>query len=287
MPSDETGKLARYLIFSIACLVGLLSIWAFWWEPAGLQLNEECVAVKWTPARPLRVAVLTDLHVGSPFNGLSKVREVVARTNAAEPDVVVVLGDLVIQGVQGGSFVPPEDIARDLAALRSRAGVFAVLGNHDVWFDAGRVKRALRAEGIQVLEDRALQVVTPAGLIWMAGVSDFLTRPHDVKAALAGVTDADAPLIVLTHNPDVFPEIPANVTLTLAGHTHGGQVRFPLVGPPVVPSRYGQRFAAGHIVEDGRHLYVATGIGTSILPVRFGVPPSIVVLTIDSVCPER
>ena len=82
--------------------------------------------------------------------------------------------------------------------------------------------------------------------------------------------------------PDIFPDVPARVTLTLAGHTHGGQVRFPLVGAPIVPSRFGQRFAAGHVVEGGRHLFVATGIGTSILPVRFRVPPAVTILTIGS-----
>ena len=94
------------------------------------------------------------------------------------------------------------------------------------------------------------------------------------------MTDDSAPVILLTHNPDVFPLVPDRVALTLAGHTHGGQVRIPLVGRPIVPSRFGQRFAAGHIVEGGRHLYVATGVGTSILPVRFRVPPAVTILTV-------
>jgi len=276
----------RRVLLGTGCTVGILVLWAVWWEPASLQLNDECVAVQWTLEKPLRVAVLTDLHVGSPFNGLSRLAEIVARTNAATPDLVFVLGDLVVQGVIGGSFIPPEDIARQLGTLRARAGVYSVLGNHDAWLDARRVGRALKGSGIRVLQDQAVRVDTPAGNVWVAGVSDFWTMRHDVKAALAGVTDADVPLLVMTHNPDVFPEIPSNVTLTVAGHTHGGQVRLPLLGPPVVPSRYGQRFAAGHIVEDGRHLYVATGIGTSILPVRFRVPPSIVILTIGSVCAQ-
>ena len=202
----------------------------------------------------------------------------------AAPDAIFILGDLVIKGVVGGSFVPPEDIVRELGQLRSPAGTFAVLGNHDVWFDAARVQAALKSVGIVDLEDRAVNVETPAGIISVAGVSDMRTRPHDVKAAIASVPDKRWPLLVLTHNPDVFPEIPPSVTITLAGHTHGGQVRLPLLGSPLVPSRYGLRFAAGHIVEDGRHLYVATGTGTSILPVRFGVPPAIVVLTIGRTC---
>jgi predicted MPP superfamily phosphohydrolase len=87
-------------------------------------------------------------------------------------------------------------------------------------------------------------------------------------------------VLLITHNPDLFPEVPDRVMLTLAGHTHGGQVRLPLIGAPIVPSDYGQRFVAGHIVERGRHLFVSTGIGTSDIPVRLGVPPTIFVLTL-------
>jgi uncharacterized protein len=277
-------KRLKIFLLATAALVAVMSLWAFWWEPASLHIIQECVAVKWTAPRPLRAALLTDLHVGSPFNGVDRLHEIVKRTNAAAPDVVFILGDLVVQGVVGGSFVAPEDIARELGRLRAPSGIFAVLGNHDVWLGAQRVQTALTSVGIVVLEDQAVNVETPAGIIRVAGVGDMWTRPHNVRAATRGASDSQFPLLVLTHNPDIFPEIPPSVTLTLAGHTHGGQVRLPLIGAPVVPSRYGQRFAAGHIIEGGRHLYVATGIGTSILPVRFGVPPSIVVLTIGSAC---
>jgi predicted MPP superfamily phosphohydrolase len=92
----------------------------------------------------------------------------------------------------------------------------------------------------------------------------------------------DEPVLLLTHNPDVFPDVPARVTLTLAGHTHGGQVALPILGRPVVPSRYGQRYADGLVMEDGRALFVSSGIGTSILPVRFRVPPEIAIVTLSA-----
>jgi predicted MPP superfamily phosphohydrolase len=144
------------------------------------------------------------------------------------------------------------------------------------------VQRALERSGIRVLEETATRLETPAGPVWIAGISDLWTGRHDLSTALASVKDDGAPVILLTHNPDVFPTVPHRVTLTLAGHTHGGQVRLPLLGRPIVPSRFGQRFAAGHVVEDGRHLFVATGIGTSILPVRFRVPPTVTILTLTS-----
>jgi predicted MPP superfamily phosphohydrolase len=113
--------------------------------------------------------------------------------------------------------------------------------------------------------------------LWLGGVSDLWEGVHDVARTLRAVPDT-VPVLLLTHNPDIFPTVPARVNLTLAGHTHGGQVRIPLYGPPIVPSRYGRRYAAGHVSENGRHLFVTTGTGTSILPVRFLVPPEIVVL---------
>jgi len=259
-------------------------LWSFWLEPASLRLREECIPIAAPLRQPLRIAILTDLHVGSPYNGLHKLDEIVSRTNAAAPDLVLVLGDLVIQGVVGGTFVAPEEIARKLGSLKPRSGTFAVLGNHDAWLGASRVTSALTSHGIEVMEDRAVKVQTQAGAIWLAGVSDFATGRHDVVAALAAVTGDPAPLLVMTHNPDIFPDVPARVNLTIAGHTHGGQVYVPMIGRPIIPSRYGQRFAAGQIIESGRLLYVATGTGTSIIPVRFGVPPTIDVLTVVSSC---
>lgn len=262
-------------------LIGL-GVWAFWFEPARLIVVEETLAIPWSVPTPLRVAVLTDLHTGSPFNGLSKLQDVVDRTNAARPDLVCILGDLVIQGVLGGRFVAPEAIAAELGRLTPPAGTVAVLGNHDAWLDHARVGKALADNGIRLVEDTAMKVDTAAGAVWIAGVSDFWTGQHDIHAAMAAVADHTAPVILLTHNPDIFPEVPPRVSLTLAGHTHRGQVALPFIGRPIVPSRYGERYAAGHIVEGGRHLFVATGVGTSILPVRFRVPPAVLVLTLTS-----
>jgi predicted MPP superfamily phosphohydrolase len=201
---------------ALACGVLALAVQAFWLEPASLRVAEERVPLSW-PARSLRIAILTDLHVGSPFNGIDNLRRVVDLTNAERPDMVCILGDLVIQGVLGGRFVSPEDIAPELARLRSGAGTFAVLGNHDGWLDRDRVRRALVANGIQVVEDTAARVDTAAGAVWVAGVSDLWTGPHDLGAALSAVTSDAEPVLLLTHNPDVFPLVPDRVTLTIAG----------------------------------------------------------------------
>src|SRR5262245_3475485 len=205
----------------------------------------------------------------------------VAIVENERPDLVVLLGDYVagFHRTRLWPPIPPEDTARVLASLHPPLGVFAVLGNHDWWFDGARVRRALRAARIVVLENEAVPVTRDGQALWLVGLADLWTRSPDLTAALHGVPDG-APAIVLSHNPDVFPDVPARVDLTLAGHTHGGQVLLPLIGRPVVPSRYGQRYAAGHVVEDGRLLFVTTGIVTSIVPIRLGVPPEIVVVTI-------
>lgn len=277
---DGEGRLRsralRGVAWSLALGVLVLGGWSFGYEPASMVVREHRLAVPRWPAAcdGLRVAVLADLHVGSPFNGRGKLAGIVDRANAARPDLVLLAGDFVIQGVLGGRFTPPEEIAADLRRLSAPLGVHAVLGNHDWWLDAERMTRAFRAAGIPLLEDRATEISRGGCRFWLAGVSDFLEGPHDVAGALRQVPE-DAPVLVFTHNPDVFPEIPPRVNLTLAGHTHGGQVYIPFIGRPIVPSRYGERFAIGHIVEGGRHLFVSSGLGTSILPVRFLVRPEI------------
>jgi predicted MPP superfamily phosphohydrolase len=271
----------RWLLWILAVTTVGLSIWVLWWEPSRVGVERVDLVVQWDARGPLRIAVLSDLHVGSPFNGLDKLARIVRMTNDEKPDLICLLGDLVIQGVAGGSFVPPEDIARALGGLTAPLGVVAVLGNHDAWLDHTRVSRALAAYRVRVVEDTAIQVDSAAGPLWIAGVSDRMTRAHDLPAALAAITDDQTPALLLTHNPDVFPDVPSRIALTLAGHTHGGQVDLPIAGRLIVPSAFGQRFAAGHVIEGGRHLFVTTGLGTSILPVRFRVPPVISILTVN------
>jgi predicted MPP superfamily phosphohydrolase len=270
-------------LFNLAVLIALavFLVQGAWLEPRSLTVREVALSLPWPYPRPLRVAVLSDLHVGAPYYGTGRLREVVARTNAAGPDLICITGDIVTIGVLGGHFVPPDSIAPILGQLRAPLGVVAVMGNHDRAYNPARVSSALRGVGILDLEDTAVVRRVDSGPLWIAGVSDWWSGRHDIRGALAAVTDSTAPVLLITHNPDLFPEVPARVLLTLAGHTHGGQVRLPLIGSPIVPSQYGQRFAAGHIVEGGRHLFVSTGIGTSDLPIRFGVPPTIFILTLS------
>lgn len=276
-------------------LAGLLAfIYGFFIEPAWrLRVGKwRLTPETWPRDRQLRVVAISDLHVGEPYVGLGRVRQIVRRANALNADLVVLLGDYAA----GHQFVTRDvkiaDVAPVLAQLKARFGVFAILGNHDWWDDPeaqrrrggpNRYAEALKHAGIQVLSNDARKL-SEAG-IWVAGLEDQIAVRDDrgrwvglddLPATLAQITDDD-PVILLAHEPDIFPKVPARVTLTLSGHTHGGQVR--LFGwAPVVPSRYGGRYAYGPVREEGRDLVVSGGIGCSKLPVRFGAPPEITVV---------
>jgi uncharacterized protein len=270
---------ARWFGRALAGLALGCAGWAFWFEPRRLVLREISLDVPRWPAQleGMRLALISDLHVGSPHWDLERLAQLVRETNQRRPDLVLLAGDYLINGVQFGSWVDPEAIARELGALQAPLGTVAVLGNHDWWNDGARVRRALERQGILVLENQAHAFTHRGSEFYVAGVGDLLTGHAAVAEALAHVPAA-APVLVLVHGPDVFPRIDERASLTLAGHTHGGQVCLPWIGCPIVPSIYGQRFVAGHVVEGGRHLFVTSGVGTSIFPVRFGVPPEVVLL---------
>jgi uncharacterized protein len=232
----------------------------------------------WAPALDgLRVAVVSDLHTGGPHVDERKVARIVGKVNAQRPDLVALVGDYADPTVPLGEPVAPEAVAEELGALHAPLGVFAVLGNHD-WYHYGeRVPRALRAAGIEVLENDAVAVEHHGEVLWVAGLADMRERDADVDVALAMVPERQA-LIALTHDPDMFPQLRERADLTLAGHTHGGQVGLPLVRGVTAPTSRG--YTGGEVREDGGCMYVSRGVGTTGLPIRFAAPPEIAVLTL-------
>lgn len=271
------------IISALLLVVGLaLAVDAVFIEPNRLVVHQATITLSPCPEelRGLRIAAISDIHAGSPYITLNKIRRLVALTNNQQPDLILLPGDFVIQNVLGGSFIEPVTLAAELKNLKARIGVFAALGNHDWWYNASRVKTAFEEVGIKVLDNKTIKLEQNGKAFWLAGFADKWEGNPAVTETLKQIADT-SPIIAFTHNPDLFPEIPNRVALTIAGHTHGGQVALPLVGRLVVPSRYKQRYAAGHIIETGKHLFVTTGVGTSIIPVRFRVPPEIAVLTIN------
>jgi predicted MPP superfamily phosphohydrolase len=238
----------------------------------------------WPARQRLTMTVLADLHAGGPNMSLDRIRDIIDTANGLRSDIVLLLGDFVATHRFVTEPVPAPAWAAELARLKAPLGVHAILGNHDWWFHLAEIRLALAQARIPVMENDALLVGEAGARFWLAGIGDQLAIPlgpgrfrgaDDLTGTLAKIA-SDDPVILMVHEPDIFTRVPDRVSLTLAGHTHGGQVRLPLVWPAYVPSQYGARFAYGHIVEAGREMIVSGGLGTSVVPFRLGVPPEIV-----------
>jgi predicted MPP superfamily phosphohydrolase len=254
---------------------------------------------QWPAGFQLKIAVIADLHACDPWMSLEHIEAIVERTNALDADIIVMLGDYVAGHRHVTRYIAAGEWAAVLAGLKAPLGVHAILGNHDWWSDKAVqqqgqgptiARRALETAGIPVYENDAVRLTKAGRLFWLAGLGDQLAylparrfRPvkrigvDDLAATLAKVTD-DAPVVLLAHEPDVAMRVPARVALQLSGHTHGGQIR--LFGwSPMVPSRYGNLLAYGHM-RMKCDVIVSGGLGCSIMPFRLGVPPEIVLVTL-------
>jgi uncharacterized protein len=254
---------------------------------------------RWPDGLELKIAALADIHACRPWMDPERIRSIVEMTNALGADLIALLGDYVGGHRLVTGYVAASEWAYELAGLKAPLGVHAILGNHEWWADR-KVQRAgtgtpegryaLEAVGIPVYDNDVVRLEKSGQAFWLAGLGDQLAfypsrrmrpgRPIGVDhldATLAKVTD-DAPVILLAHEPDIAVQVPRRVALTLSGHTHGGQVRL-LGWSPMVPSRYGNRFAYGH-VRQPCDLIVSGGLGCSIMPLRVGVPPEVVLVTL-------
>lgn len=288
---------------AIVVVVGLLCLgYGYFIEPHRLVVNESEVRIKgWNKAFDgFRIVAISDIHGGSHGVDEIQIRRVVEMANKQNADVIVLLGDYVSQKRenvpirQRGLKMEPSAIVENLRGMRAKYGVFAVLGNHDEWFNGGAVARELESVGYQVLDGKLAFVNLPNGnRLRILGLRDHTTMnswgafSNNAKALLAP-SEGQGDVIILQHSPDILPAITGSLAISadqkllLTGHTHGGQIRLPIIGAPVVPSMFGQKFVGGHAKEGTLDVFVTTGIGTSILPFRFMVPPEIAVITIRS-----
>lgn len=277
--------------------------YSYFVEPRRLVVNRQTLTIDGWPQGldGLKIVAIADIHGGSNAVDEAKLRRIVETVNAESADLIVLLGDYVSQRGGGRSELgdrelkmPLATLMQNLSGLSARHGVMVVMGNHDDWYGSGEIAAGFRGLGYTVLDDQIVSVVHDGTAFRIFGLRDQLHVGNweeytgRLKRVIAE-SGGSGPIVALEHSPDVFPivtdpkiVVSRDLRLMLAAHTHGGQVWLPLLGTPIVPSSYGQKYSYGHVRENGADLFVTSGIGTSILPFRFMMPPEIAVLTVQS-----
>lgn len=233
-------------------------------------------------APPLRVALLSDLHVAGPDMPPARLVRIVTQVNALRPDLVLIAGDLVSDKALATRTYSAAEAVAPLDGLRAPLGTVAVLGNHDHWRDAVAFRAAIPRIGVTLLANTAVR----RGPLAVGGADDAHSGNDDPVATLAAMRRVGGARVLLSHSPDIVPTLPEPVGLVLAGHTHCGQISLPFVGPLATASSYGRRFACGLTDDNGQRVIVSAGLGTSILPLRLGAPPDLWIVELGP-RPER
>lgn len=241
-------------------------------EPFRLTVEHHKIFLRRLPKAfdGLRVVQLSDIH-HSPFTSREQIERAVDTANSLQPDIIALTGDYVSKE---RAYAAP--CAELMGQLRARHGVYAVLGNHDHWTDAALVTDLFRAEGITMLVNQGMRFEKDGAAIWLAGVDDTMVGLEDISLALAGAGEDELKLL-LAHNPIILRRAArAGVDLVLSGHTHGGQVNLrPERSASGKPRR---RLVKGLAKRGETQIYVTRGLGTVVLPVRFGCPPEVSLL---------
>ncbi|MCM1323613.1 MAG: metallophosphoesterase [Acetobacter sp.] len=256
-----------FLTISITAIItGLLLFSYSLYEPYTLKITH--YELPSSELKNLKIAFAADFHLAPKET--KRLNKIISTINNEQPDIIILGGDYM-KGHTQTATMPIEQIAQNLSHLYAPLGIFAVLGNHDNWYNKTEIIAALEKHNITVLDNKNYRLKN----LTLVGISDLSSDKPDFVKAFHNTT---APAILITHSPDTFPESPKTL-LTLAAHTHGGQINIPYIGSPVVPSKYGQRYHKGLIQENDKTMIVTTGLGTSILPIRFNCPPEIVIIT--------
>lgn len=280
-------------LLTLALLIGLLAAYSYYIGARGFAVVEETLAVpNWT-ANDFKVVAISDIHAGSNYAPEERLRYMVDQANAQNADLIVLLGDYVSElkvdrqrmrlpddGTDRTELrIPVETFAPILGGLRAKHGVIAVIGNHDNWHNGPKVARALEQAGINVLENETFEIDHGSDKITIWGIEDLWKNRRVPTAAYEAITNKQN-IIAITHNPDSLLQTPSGIALMIAGHSHGGQMNWPFFGP--IAAVNDGRFMDGLANVDGKHVYVTSGVGTSVIPFRFRVPPEIAVLSIRS-----
>lgn len=273
----------RWRLLRWAALLALLGVAllmrGYWNATRDPVIRTAAVAVADWPAGqpPVKILLLSDIHVAGPDMPPERLDRLVASFNRLRPDLVLIAGDLVSEKRSATHIYAPSEIVAPLGKLKAPLGVVVAPGNHDHWFRPDALRREMEKHGLRVLQNEAVG----AGPLVIGGVDDDYSGHDDVPATLAAMDrlGPGVPLL-LTHSPDIVPDVGRPVAAIFAGHTHCGQIRFPLIGAITYVSRYGDRFACGDMRDGAQRVFVGAGLGTSILPLRFNTPPDAWLVTL-------
>lgn len=281
------------VVLAIAIIGGAIVAYAYFIEPRQFVVVEETLTVpNWNrELNGFRVVAISDIHAGSNYAPIERLRMVVEKANEQNADVIVLLGDYISEAKRGQGKIPrgPGDksdlkipvneIADALHGFTARRGVYAIIGNHDWWHNEAKIHTELERVGINVLDNETAEIPIGNSSVRIWGIEDYW-KDYRVPSEPFDALPDKRNVIAITHNPDSLLHTRAGFSIMLAGHSHGGQINFPIFGPY---SPYNDaRFMDGHAAVDGKHVYVTSGIGTSVLPFRWRVPPEIAVITINA-----
>jgi predicted MPP superfamily phosphohydrolase len=238
-------------------------------EPYQLAIERHAIGLRRLPPEldGLKIVHLSDIH-HSPFTGREQIERAVEAANSLQPDIIALTGDYLSHERE---YAAP--CAEMLGRLRARCGVYAVLGNHDNWVDAGLITDLFRAEGIKMLVNEGMRFEHRGASFWLAGVDDTMVGLEDLPLALAG-SRRDEMKLLLAHNPVILRRAArAGVDLVLSGHTHGGQITWR--SERSASGRVRRRILRGLARHGDTQIYVTRGLGTVVLPVRYGCLPEV------------
>ena len=263
---------------TLALIVAALFGWGHHNARADPMVHQASVILPNWPkdAAPVRVLLLSDIHYGNSVMDAARLSRIVAQANALSPDLILIAGDFVAGHDPTAAEASAAALVAPLAKLRAPLGVIATLGNHDQSTRPALIRKALERAGITVLENEA----TERGPLAVGGVGDVFTLHNDLPKTLAALRALPGARLVVTHSPDLSPQLPSDVTLLLAGHTHCGQIVVPMLGPLAQVSM--PQYLCGVVREHDWTTIVTGGIGTSILPLRFDAPPDMWIVTIGA-----
>jgi len=245
-------------------------------EPRWVELNRVGITIRSLPQAldGFTIAHLSDLHRHAPVS-LRYIEKCLALGVSVEPDLMVITGDFVSKNA---NYMPP--LGRSLNRITRSVPVYAVLGNHDYWTDVGVVRAELQSAGVQLLVNQSTVIEKEGERLTLVGLDDLWEGKTDIPGTIAAAP-ASVARVVLMHNPDAIEDVASyGVDLVLCGHTHGGQVALPFVGPLVVPSKFGRRFARGLYRVKETQMYVNKGVGLIRPAVRFMTRPEVAAIVL-------